>query len=129
MESMIPLYQQCIKTLLSQYESSQAEDAVIELICDDERMRYLVLRVGWRDQKRIYLCLLHIDIIDDTVIIQCNNTEDKVASELVQLGIPKDKIGLGFLPPVVRSDAYFRAGTSRETLQRQREQILSAVPV
>ena len=129
MESMIPLYQQCIKTLLSQYESPQAEDAAIELICDDERMRYLVLRVGWRDQKRIYLCLLHIDIIDDTVIIQCNNTEDKVASELVQLGIPKDKIGLGFLPPVVRSDAEFRAGTSRKTLQRQREQILSAVPV
>lgn len=129
MESMIPLYQQCIKTLLSQYESPQAEDAAIELICDDERMRYLVLRVGWRDQKRIYLCLLHIDIIDDTVIIQCNNTEDKVASELVQLGIPKDKIGLGFLPPAVRSDAEFRAGTSRKTLQRQREQILSAVPV
>ena len=129
MESMIPLYQQCIKTLLSQYESPQAEDAAIELICDDERMRYLVLRVGWRHQKRIYLCLLHIDIIDDTVIIQCNNTEDKVASELVQLGIPKDKIGLGFLPPAVRSDAEFRAGTSRKTLQRQREQILSAVPV
>ena len=102
------------------------------MIYDDERMRYLVLRVGWVHQKRIYLCLLHIEIVGETVIIQCNNTEEKIASELVRLGMPKDKIGLGFLPPAVRLDAEFNAEPPRKMVQRQeyrhQEQVMSPVP-
>ena len=111
MESTITFYQQCVKTLLAHYESLWTEGTNIELIYDDERMHYMALRVGWVSQKRLYLCLLHIDIIGETILIQCNNTEDMVASELVQMGIPKDHIGLGFIPPETCSDAEFKAGT------------------
>ncbi|MDM8558305.1 XisI protein [Candidatus Parabeggiatoa sp. HSG14] len=109
MESTITFYQQCIKTILAHYESLRTEETNIELIYDDERMHYMVLRVGWVSQKRMYLCLLHMDIVDETIIIQCNNTEDRVASELVQMGIPKEHIGLGFIPPETCSDAEFKA--------------------
>ncbi|NJL59529.1 MAG: XisI protein [Desulfobacteraceae bacterium] len=62
----------------------------------------MAFRVGWRKHKRIHLCLVHIDICNDMVVIQANNTEDMIDSELVDMGIPKDKICLGLLPPDVR---------------------------
>lgn len=127
MESMTPFYQQCIKTLLTQYQSLQTEGAEIELLYDDERMHYMALRVGWVNQRRIYQCLLHIDIVGDAIIIQCNNTEELVASELVRMGIPKENIGLGFIPPETRLDAEFKAGAPRHVAQH--EQIGAQTPV
>ena len=110
MESTIAFYQQCVKTLLSHYESLHTQWSHVELLCDDERMRYMAIRVGWLKQKRIHLCLVHIDICDDTIMIQCNNTEDMVATELVDMGIPREKIDLGFVPPEARPYAEFHAG-------------------
>jgi hypothetical protein len=65
-------------------------------------MRYLVLRVGWNNQQRIHLCLVHIDIKDDMVVIQANNTEDMLDEELVALGVPHEKIHPGILPPNIQ---------------------------
>lgn len=91
-----------IKKVLAPYESLTTEHSQVELLFDDERMRYMVVRVGWFGHKRIHLCLLHIDIHGDKVIIQCNNTEDLIATELVALGIPRDKNCLGFIPPALQ---------------------------
>ena len=49
------------------------------------------------------LCLVHIDICDEMIVIQCNNTEDLLVNELEEMGIPRQQIRLGFLPPEVRS--------------------------
>jgi len=43
--------------------------------------------------------LAHIDICQEMVVIQCNNTEDLIATELAEMGIPRENIALGFLPP------------------------------
>lgn len=40
----------------------------------------------------------HIDMIGDKVVIQENNTEELVKTELIEMGIPADKIELGFIP-------------------------------
>ncbi len=104
MEKEIAFYQQCIKTLLSEYEPLQSEGSHVEVICDDERMRYLALWVGWWKSKRIHQCAIHIDICDDLIVIQCNDTEDLIATELVEMGIPREKIRLGFLPPEVQAE-------------------------
>lgn len=63
MEKTIEFYKSCIKKLLSAYELLKTEWSEVELIFDDERMRY------------------------------------------VEMGIPKEKICLGFLPPEVRKYA------------------------
>ena len=98
----ITFYQTCVKSLLSRYERLNTEWSIIETIFDDAQMRYMVLRIGWNDQRRIHLCLVHIDIQDGMVIIQANNTEDALDDELVALGIPREKIDPGILPPNVR---------------------------
>jgi hypothetical protein len=99
MASQIDFYKRCIKTLLSEYESFTSPWSKVELIFDDERMSYMVVRVGWLKHKRIHLCLVHIDILGEKMLIQCNNSENKVVTELVEMGIPKQNISCGFLPP------------------------------
>ncbi|MCP4405486.1 MAG: XisI protein [bacterium] len=107
MESQVTFYQQYIKALLTEYQQLRTPHSCIELLFDDERMRYMVMRVGWHKQKRIHVCLVHIDILDDLVIIQSNNTEAPLAAELVDMGIPREKIGLGFIPPEARQYAEY----------------------
>ena len=51
---------------------------------------------------RVHSCLVHIDLINEKIWIQQDNTEEGVATELVRAGIPKDQIVLGFRPPEVR---------------------------
>ena len=56
---------------------------------------------GW-DNRRIHSCLIHLNIINGKVWIQRDGTEDGIAGELKQAGIPKDHIVLGFKRPEVR---------------------------
>jgi hypothetical protein len=99
MEKTMNHYAQFVKRLLGRYESLSTEHSRVELLFDDARGHYMAVRLGWSPRKRIHLCLVHIDIRDDLVVIQCNNTEDEVATELVNMGVPAENIRLEFLPP------------------------------
>ncbi len=46
--------------------------------------------------------MIHIDIINGKIWIQCDFTEEGVANELVELGVPKTDIVLGFRSPHMR---------------------------
>lgn len=92
-------YKECVKQLLCKYESLKDEDSEVELIFDDERMRYMALWVGWHKYKRVHQCIVHIDIVGDRIFIQCNDTEDSLVAELVEMGIPQENISLGFIHP------------------------------
>ena len=41
MDNTIDFYRQCVKKILCEYEYLKDEDSQIELIFDDERMRYI----------------------------------------------------------------------------------------
>lgn len=113
MENTIAFYQTCIKRLLSEYESLKTEGTEVKLCFDDDRMCYLVMRVGWFQQyTRIHRCLIHIEICDETVVIQANNTEAPIDTDLIEMGIPKGKICLGFIPED------FRAYTEQHSSER-----------
>ncbi|MEZ4732173.1 MAG: XisI protein [Caldilineaceae bacterium] len=105
MDKKIETYKKCVRDLLLPYESLRTDRSKVELIFDNERMRYMAVRVGWADRKRLHLCLVHIDIYDGKIIIQCNNTEDLIISELEEMGVPRQDICSGFLPPEVRAIA------------------------
>lgn len=104
MDSTLDFYKQCVKKLLSQYELLKDKDSEIELIFDDERMRYMALWIGWHEYQRVHQCAVHIDIIGDEIAIQRNDTEDLVVTELVNMGIPQEKIRLNFIHPKHRAD-------------------------
>jgi len=84
-----------ILTKYSQYKPSYGE-VEIEQIFDVERDHYQILSVGWNQQKRVYGTMMHIDIKDNKIWIQQNTTEVDIAQELVEMGIPKQDIVIGF---------------------------------
>jgi hypothetical protein len=105
-------YREQVKQILikySQYKPSYGE-VEIEEIFDIERDRYQIVSVGWNNQKRIYGCMMHLDIKDDKIWIQQNTTEVDLASELIDMGVPKHDIVIGFHTPKMRQLTDFGVG-------------------
>jgi aspartyl-tRNA synthetase len=68
------------------------------------------VHVGWHNNERAYGTVIHVDIRDGKIWIQRDLTEEGVASELVELGVPKTDIVLGFKSPFVREFTGFAVG-------------------
>ncbi|MBD2452854.1 XisI protein [Nostoc sp. FACHB-87] len=97
-------YQNIIRNILKSYLNISYANADIRnrAAFDSENDEYLIISEGWNDKQHLHSCLIHIEIINGKVWIQCDNTEDGIANELVQAGIPKEDIVLGFHEPDVR---------------------------
>lgn len=80
-----------------------------EVVFDRARDRYLLVDVGWRGAQRVHGTLVHVDIAEGRIWIQYDGTEEGVANELVEAGIPREKIVLAFQPPAVRELSGFAA--------------------
>ncbi|MEH2137884.1 XisI protein [Nostoc sp.] len=78
-----------------------------ETIFDTEHDRYQLVYVGWREQDCIYCPILHLNIISEKIWIQQDGIEVEIANELVELGVPKEDIVLGFQLPSVRKHTDF----------------------
>ena len=102
-------YRQIVQNILANYVDIKYANGDIhnETIFDQGMDRYLVMSLGWQRVKRIHGCLIHIDIIDGKVWIQRDETEYGIANELVDAGIPKEHILLGFDEPNVRQHTGF----------------------
>ncbi len=81
-----------------------------ETIFDLKSDRYQLVYVGWRDSKRVYGVVLHVDIIDGKIWVQQDGTEVGIANKLVERGISKQNIVLGFDPPMMRQYTDFAVG-------------------
>ncbi len=108
----ITKYQEFVQKVITDYGTSGSYrgDIERELIFDTIRNHYQLVNVGWQDQRRIYGCVLHIDIKDHKIWIQYNGTEVDFAEELVNLGVPKQDIVIGFHTPFVRKYSEYAAG-------------------
>jgi hypothetical protein len=97
-------YQEIVKDIISKYAKDQAEEDLenTEIVFDTERDIYLLLYTGWKDENRIYGCPIHISIKDGKVWIERDFTEEGIPHQLVELGVPKTDIVLGFRSPYVR---------------------------
>ena len=97
-------YRKLIKQVIlehAQHKLSYA-DIKVETIFDTENDHYLLMHLGWDDQRRIRWCILHLEIENGKIWIHHDGTEIGVANELVQLGVPKDQIVLAFHSPYKR---------------------------
>lgn len=80
-------------------------NVVKKTVFDREQNRYLVLVIGWEGYRYEHGCMIHIDIVGDKVWIQRDGTEEGIALDLENAGIPKENIVLGFRPHEVRAIA------------------------
>lgn len=96
-------YRDLVQKILKAHSTNHANNETeVQLIFDVEQDHYLVMLVGWHDQRREYDSLIHIDIKDNKIWIQSDGTEVGVAKELVEAGIPQPDIVLGFKSPFKR---------------------------
>ena len=100
-------YRQAIKTVLSDYASFTSDDKNsginAQLLFDEQHDHYQLMYVGWRQRERIYGSVMHIDLIDGKVWLQYNGTEGDIAQDLIDLGVDRDDIVLGFRNPAVHA--------------------------
>ena len=102
-------YRQIIRSVLQPYvEISYANVQVRNLAAfDDKTNQYVILSEGWDRHQHLHGCLIHIEIINNKVWVQVDGTEDGIAETLVQAGIPKTDIVLGFHEPEIRPHTGF----------------------
>ena len=100
----ISRYRTIIQEILGVYASYKHRygDIEVQAIFDIERDHYQILDVGWDGKERVFGCSMHLDIKDGKIWIQLNNTEVEIGPELVEKGIPKEDIVVGFQPPYIR---------------------------
>ncbi len=98
-------YSELVKQTLhtyAEYYSQEGCEWPLRTLFDDRRHGYLLLDIGWRGDEYIHNATVHIDIIDEKIWIQHDDTEDGVATDLLDAGVPKEDIVLGFRPPELR---------------------------
>ena len=97
-------YREIVQRLLQDYAVYSCDDQDIdtELILDTTRDHYQLVHVGWQNERRVYGCVLHLDIKEGKIWLQHNGTENDIAAELVEMGIPKTDIVIGFHSPFKR---------------------------
>lgn len=104
--SKIKKYERIILFFLSKNQilSNEPEAYQRFIISDKINHHYQLLANGWATPNRyINTILIHLQIKENAKIwLLENNTEIRVAEELVRLGVPKEDIVLGFHPPQLR---------------------------
>jgi hypothetical protein len=98
-------YQQIIASTLREYATSNVPNMEDQVVLDFENNHFQLVTVGWNDQKYLFLPLFHFDIKSDGRIwLMVNNTDIRIAEELVKKGVPRKDIVLGFQPKAIRSE-------------------------
>jgi hypothetical protein len=99
-------YRQQIERILREYaEVPYAYGEIqIQTVFDRESDHYLLMLVGWHGIRRVHGCLVHVDLIDGRIWIQRDGTEYGIARELIDAGVPREQIVLGFRSPELRED-------------------------
>ena len=104
-------YSQIIQEILSNHSANDvANGTEVQLLFDTKRHHYQVLNIGWKEQRRIYGVIIHVDIKNEKIWIQRDGTEIGIANELVAAGVPKEDIVLGFHAPYKREFTDFAVG-------------------
>ena len=100
----LSFYRQCIQKFLTKKSQGNflGGDVESETIFDLEKDRYLLIDLGWNKNRRIYNCVIHLEIREDKVWIQRNQTDRPIADDLMAMGIAKEDIVLGLQPSYLR---------------------------
>jgi hypothetical protein len=105
-------YRKIVKNIISKHTEVPYSygDLHFETVFDNESDRYLLMVIGRFNKKRVHSCLIHINIIDNQFWIQRDGTENGIAHDLLEAGIPKDKIILAYRSLQKRKDSGLAVG-------------------
>ena len=102
-------YRSIVQQILSRHAEYTPSHGQIETIpvFDERNDNYLLVDVGWDRTGRVHSVVLHLQIKDSKIWVERDGTEAGVTQELLDAGIPKEDIVLGFYRPERRSITEF----------------------
>ncbi len=97
-------YREIVTKIIEEYASYKPSHGEIDLeaIIDTKRDRYEVMHVAWDGHRRVHGSVIHLDIINGKIWIQYDGTTRPVAEALLDAGVPREDIILGFHPAKLR---------------------------
>jgi hypothetical protein len=69
-----------------------------EVLVSEKHNKIQLLAMGWDKSTRIFNIIFHVDIINNKVWIQEDNTLDGLAALLLEKGLSKQEIVLAYYP-------------------------------
>lgn len=108
----IKQYEQIIISVLKEHQAIKPFNEAIEkfVLVDSENRHYQLIYSGWQENQFVHFTVFHFQIKQDgKVWLLVNQTDIQIAKELVEHGIPKTDIVLGFQPPQYRQFTEYAA--------------------
>jgi len=98
-------YRKILCDYLNEYAQKRtSKERVYQVIADTKNNHYQVLNMYWEKDTFRYMIIFHFEIKPDAKVwLWVNNTDILVTEDLIELGIPKKDIVLGFHAPEVRA--------------------------
>lgn len=88
------------------YASKEARTLTV---FDSKNGQFLLMDEGWNGFKHIHRVWVHVELAEGKLWIQKDGTEDGIAVDLMNAGIPKERIVLAFQHPSRRRYSEFAA--------------------
>lgn len=94
-------YRNSIKRILQHHAELTASIGQVRTlpIFDETSDNYMVVDLGWDRTGRVHAVVLHLQLLNEKIWIEVDGTENGVTQELLDAGIPKEDIVLGFYRP------------------------------
>lgn len=94
-------YRNIIKTVLSRHATQTPSIGQIKTtpVFDEHNDNFMVVDMGWDPTGRVHAVVLHLHLLNEKVWVEVDETENGIAQELLDAGIPKQDIVLGFFRP------------------------------
>ena len=109
----VKAYREIVKRLLRDRETiarpSLPEGMEVTCLFDDESGQYALMSIGWMQGERISGTTLLLRIRDGRIWVEEDGTDAPIADDLVEAGVPRRSIVLGFQPPEIRAFTEFAA--------------------
>ena len=98
-------YRKIIQDILAKHAQFQPSHGEIEpiQICDLEHDNYLLMGLGWDRTGRVHNVVFHLRIKDGKIWVEWDGIEQGVTQELLEAGVVKEDIVLGFYRPERRA--------------------------
>ncbi|EAW33554.1 XisI protein [Lyngbya sp. PCC 8106] len=102
--AQIEQYRQIIQTVVKRHAEYIPSHGKIETLplCDTIKDNYLLIDLGWDRTGRVHAVVFHLRIHNQKIWVEYDGTEEGITQELLDLGIPKEDIVLGFYRPEYR---------------------------
>lgn len=76
----------------------------------ENQNHFILMDIGWQGKRYIHRILYTVEIINDKIWIHEDNTDTDLIGRLLDKGIPKKDIVLGFVPVYAREIEGFAVG-------------------